>query len=584
MEQIPDDLELRRSWNKLGLGMEHPDVFYTYEWAIAVQRAYQNSVAPLVLAGYEGESLIGLVALARKKTRAGEVVFLAADTADYCDFMSDPSKRREFVEAVLCHLQERKIAKITLANLPADSLTASVLAGAASRCRYHLHLRKAYLCARVVLGSIEERAVVKQSVRGKKRLRRNIRELTKRGPVHIKHDTNWEEVAPVLPPFIRAHVARFLQTARISNLIRDERRVFLDELAREMSATGWMVMSRLLVGDVTAAWNYGFRFGGSWFWYQPTVKNTYGEFSPGYCLLAKIVEETCDSPDIDIVDLGLGAEDYKERFATASRQTLYCELNRSIFGHLRTVARSRAAEVAKASPGIEDAIRRVISRVAGLRNRLRESGLGELSLWVARRIWNSLFAFESVLFFEWTAGNQNREGASHLLRQLDSDLLGAAGIIYGNDSGALSYLMRSAQRLESGEGQGFVLFADDGKPVHFCWVHDFEGFKMAELDRTLHAPAKDAVMIFDCFTPSSVRGHGFFAKAIAVLGDQLQSQGKAAWIFGAAGNHASLRGIEKTAFAYRFSLGRRRVLYVNATTGSIPSSTSKRDAWSVPAR
>lgn len=69
MEQIPADPELRRLWNNLALEMEQPEVFYTYEWAVAVQRAYQSSVIPFVLAGYDGDSLIGLVALARKKRR-----------------------------------------------------------------------------------------------------------------------------------------------------------------------------------------------------------------------------------------------------------------------------------------------------------------------------------------------------------------------------------------------------------------------------------------------------------------------------------------------------------------------------------
>ena len=93
---------------------------------------------------------------------------------------------------------------------------------------------------------------------------------------------------------------------------------------------------------------------------------------------------------------------------------------------------------------------------------------------------------------------------------------------------------------------------------------------MAELDRTLQAPCEDAVMIFDCFTPASARGHGFFSQAIAMLARHVTSQRKSAWIFGADTNRASVRGIEKTAFQYKFTLGRRRILLFHETKDSVP--------------
>jgi len=78
-------------------------------------------------------------------------------------------------------------------------------------------------------------------------------------------------------------------------------------------------------------------------------------------------------------------------------------------------------------------------------------------------------------------------------------------------------------------------------------------------------------MIFDCFTPTAVRGGGFFAHAIAALANQLNSEGKAPWIFGAATNQASLRGIEKSGFVRKFTLGRKRFLFHQEAKDSIPS-------------
>ena len=584
LEEIPEDPGLRQSWNELALRMERPEVFYTYEWAIAVQRAYGDSLTPFILLAYEGESLVGVVAFAGKKTGDGDLVFLTSNTADYCDFLSEPGRRHEFVEAVFRELKRQKTGKIVLTNLPADSSSVAAISSVASSFQYHLHSRPAYLCGRVVLGSAEERDALKQATATRKRLRRNLRALEKDGRVCVRHDTHWDEIEPILQSFSRAHVARFLMTGRISNLAWAERRVFLHELARELSFSGWATVSRLFVGEIPAAWNYGFQFAGSWFWYQPTVNTIYEELSPGYCLLAKIVEEACARSDIDVIDLGLGAEDYKERFATGSRQTLYAVLNNSFSDHLRATVRDGAAAMAKASPRIESWIRVMISRTARLSARLRETGIAGLLGWLARRIGNSVVAFDEVHFFEWPARNEGpKRWRGMTLRRFDSDLLGAAAIHYADDPTTLDYLLRSAQRFRAEDGRGFALINAQGNPVHFCWAKNFEGFRMAELERTLHAPCADAVMIFDCFTPASARGQGFFAGAIALLADHLRSEGKEPWIFGATTNLASLRGIEKSGFVFKFSLGRKRIFFLTRANDSIPLSGLPKTRGSVSA-
>lgn len=579
LEEIPDDPELRRGWNELVQGMECPEVFYTYDWALSVQRAYGGSLRPLVFLAYEGEVLAGSVALARKKDELQSVVFLAGTTADYCDFLSEPGRRRDFVSEVFSELRKRDVRKIVLANLLADSASVAAISGVASSRRYHLLSRPAYACARVALGSAEERAALKQTTLGKKMLRRQLREMEKEAALVIRHDTGWDQIEPALQSFSRAHVARFLATGRVSNLVRAERRLFLHELARELSRSGWVTLSRLLIGETPVAWNYGFQFAGSWFWYQPTFDSRYEDFSPGFCLLAKIVEAACDRPEVQIVDLGLGAEGYKERFATSNSQTLYLTLNRSLFGHFRAVIRNRAAAVAKASPRVEGWIRSLIAYAARLRMHLRESGARGWFSWFGHRVWRSLVAFDEVLFFEWLGRRDGPERSRSLaLRSLDFDLLGAAAIHYADEPTTLDYLVRSAQRLRSGGKQGFALVTTDGMPVHFCWVDDFEGFPIEELKRVLQAPDANAVLIFDCHTPASARGHGFFPHAISLLADQLRAAGKPPWIFAAATNHASLRGIEKSGFTHRFSLGRRRILFLKKERDSVPAADTAKIA------
>jgi len=361
--RIPEDETLRRHWNDLVRRMERPEVFYTYEWALAMDRAYRSSLTPLLLLGYEGDSLVGLVALATDGAQQ-KASFLAGSTADYCDLVCPPQRRAELVDAVLAELRRLNLSMLLLANLPADSATSHALRTAACNHGYSLFSRPAYLCARIVLGSSEQRQTLKQSVVKRKALRYSLQGLGKHGPVTIDHLKRWDDIQPVLPRFMKAHVARFIATGRISNLAHPERQTFLTELAELLSNAGWVVLTRMLVGDRPVAWNYGFQFEGSWFYYQPTFDIDLQQFSPGFCLLSKILEDACDQPEIQLVDLGLGAEGYKERFATGVRQTVHVTVTSSTARRLQETVRYHAASAIKCAPRLEYWVRRLMGRAS----------------------------------------------------------------------------------------------------------------------------------------------------------------------------------------------------------------------------
>lgn len=180
--EIPETSELRRQWNEIALKTEQPQVFYTYEWARAVQAAYRPSLEPLLFLGYERKNLVGIAALARSAADK-EVRFLAATTADYCDFLSPPELRGVFLDAVLIELKTWSAKSITLANLPANSASVEALRRSAGKHGFRIFSRPAYLCAQVELGIGEPRQVLKGALVGKKKLRRYLREMEKIGPV-----------------------------------------------------------------------------------------------------------------------------------------------------------------------------------------------------------------------------------------------------------------------------------------------------------------------------------------------------------------------------------------------------------------
>ena len=362
LNEIPDDAKLRRQWNELALRVDQPQVFFTYEWSLAVQRAYTATLRPLVIAAYdEKEVLCGIVALA--VTLEGRASFLCATTGDYCDFLSLDKDKPAFVNGVLAELRKHGLGAVTLTNLPVDSTTVSALQLGAKQNGYHSFARTAYICVQVSLNKLERRPDHKPVLPGKKMVRRSLATLGKDDPVRLENASSWESIAPILTDFADAHVARFRATGRTSNLVRAERRVFLAELAKLLSERGWVVLTRMMSGEKVLAWNYGFQFEGTWFWYQPTFDSSLEKYSPGFCLLSKLVEEAADNPALKVVDLGLGAEEYKERFANQSRETLYVTLRASMAQHVREILRYRAATMIKTSPKLEAGVRKAISRL-----------------------------------------------------------------------------------------------------------------------------------------------------------------------------------------------------------------------------
>jgi len=564
LREIPEDHRLQDEWNRLVHEMETAEVFYTYEWALSVQRAYAKSLTPLLALAWEGDRLVGVASLATEPQARNEASFLASNTADYCDFLSHPANRSRFVRAILQKLRDHGIRTIVLANLPADSATVPALSNASAAHDYHRLQRHAYWCAQVRLDSVEDRVEINRSCTGRKTVRRCLNSLARAGDVSLRHLRSGGDISGALPAFSRAHVARFLATQRISNLSRPDRRAFLEELARQFSSSGVLLLSQLRVGGQPVAWNYGFQFAGSWFWYQPTFESRWERDSPGLCLLAKILSQASQESSISVVDLGLGAEGYKERFATASRETLHVTLSDRTRDHVKHSARYHLAETLKKSPRAERLARKVRRQIHQRRAQMAKAGLINCASSLTKRLLRRCFGQEQVWLYIWPFSGSavSPDCRDDSLVEIDLDLLAAAAMQYFDDSETLNYLLRSAARLQSDRSRGFALLNESKVPVHFCWVTPFQDFEMAELKSSVSLPNTDASVIYDCWTPRELRGRNLYATAIMRAAELLAAEGRVAWIFSAAENRPSIRGIEKAGFQRNGTLVQNKQFFV----------------------
>jgi CelD/BcsL family acetyltransferase involved in cellulose biosynthesis len=568
LKEIPEDANLRQQWNALVQCVDRPQVFYTYEWSLAVQRAYHRTLRPLLFLAYDdNRSLCGVASLAAGVE--GRVSFLCATTGDYCDFIGLPEHKAAFVTGVLAELKTKGIGDITLTNLPADSNTVDAIRNASPQAGYRYFARTAYHCAQVSLAKLEHRpGEDKPVLPRKKMLRRFLNAMGREAPVRLDHARSWDAVEPILPQFIQSHVARFLVTGSISNLACPERRVFLEELAKLLSASGWLALTRMMSGESSFAWNYGFEFQDTWFWYQPTFDSLLEKYSPGFCLLAKLIEEAADNPALKTIDLGLGAEEYKERFANQSRETLYVTLRASPWRHGREILRYRAAEIIKTSPRLEAGARAVTARWRRMRQSVGRDGIAATLQRLAKRAGAFLWSEDEVRFFELRGAILPDLSAT--LVPLDLKHIAAATSQYIDEPSTLAYLLRSASRLHDGSAKGFGLIDAKGVLLHFAWVTAFEKFFLAELNAKVDGPSAGCIMIFDCWTPVSARGHGYYAQTVSRIAQRLRDKGETPWIFSAASNVPSVRGLERAGFQRRYSLVRQQVLGWQRVKGEKP--------------
>jgi len=175
LNEIPEDPDLSEAWNNLVLAMDTPEVFLTYQWALAASRGFQQNLSALLVLMYEAEQLIGVAALAVDPKAPRAAFFLTSSTADYCDIVSAPANRRTVLVALLEEIQKRGLSDLVLANVPANSATLKELPGVAGASHFYVASRTAYNCGVVQLGGEEERETLLRDLASRGREKRALK-------------------------------------------------------------------------------------------------------------------------------------------------------------------------------------------------------------------------------------------------------------------------------------------------------------------------------------------------------------------------------------------------------------------------
>ncbi len=205
LKEIPEDPELSAAWNTLVLAMENPEVFFTYQWALAASRGFHKHLSTLLFLVHDFDVLAGVIALAVDPRAPRAAFFLTSSTADYCDIVSTPGNRKAVILALLEEFKRLGLSDLVLANVPANSATLEELPGTAGSQRFYVTSRTAYNCGVVQLGGEGQRETLIRSLAGKSREKRALKRLSDLGSVKVIHLTEPEDITSLGADSLRSN-------------------------------------------------------------------------------------------------------------------------------------------------------------------------------------------------------------------------------------------------------------------------------------------------------------------------------------------------------------------------------------------
>ena len=267
-----------------------------------------------------------------------------------------------------------------------------------------------------------------------------------------------------------------------------------------------------------------------------------------------------------MVDLGLGAEEYKERFANQSRETLYVTLRTSATHDVREIARYRAAQIVKTSPRLETAVRGATTHLLRVKNKERRDGVTGAMSRVASRISEFLWSKTEILFFESEKMQPSQKWMRRELQPLSLDHLASAVAERFDNESFLEYLVGSAAHLREKDAEGFGLFDSAGSLLGCVWVASSRDSSCRSSTRGwTPRPRTASYSSISGASPPMLRTST--VKRFWPSVRNTCEHERRAWSYSAASNDDSVRRLKNAGFQPRYSLFCRRMFGWRTTSG-----------------
>ena len=299
---------LKEPWNELVSSMEHPEIFYIWEWNFHYFRRYRQADRLLIIIVRHSSGKIAAIApfrvhnVRRLGLRVRVVETIVAEIGDYRNILVHAAYHRgQVVSTVLSCLREK--------TKQWDIIDISQLCSRDPTTFHIVNVARAYADWSVRVDPLTPVAVrnlkagrVVENTRQVRQIRNRLKTLQKRGyTVHV----GCRDFAAFWPAFSSLHRHAW----RTGPLNTPHGRKFFDDLIQSEGLRGKVEFSFIQFHDQPVAMHFGFVDTHKVYFYMPAMDRSFRQERVGAALLSAIVDHYAKTHEV--FDFLRGMEDYK---------------------------------------------------------------------------------------------------------------------------------------------------------------------------------------------------------------------------------------------------------------------------------
>lgn len=305
--------DLKDTWSQVLAQSATNHIFLTHEWLSAWWEDYGQGNRLFIIVVEDQDAVIAIAPL--MITKGKKLQFIAQEISDYLDFIICRN-RTECFEMIFRAIQDCPDWDwADLAYLPADSPNYEHWArslAAIPAVRKSLGPDGVAIVLDLKTGG-KQWTDIESSLPGKRRkdLKRCAKLLSREGDLELIRAKTYPEIAEQFRHFVENHRRRWGRSGGGSQFDDPRQVAHYLNVARKLSARGWMELSSLKLNEKYIAMAYGYTYEGRYYYYTPAFDPDYWKYSPGNLLIKSLIEAFYQDGSIEIFDLLRGDEDYK---------------------------------------------------------------------------------------------------------------------------------------------------------------------------------------------------------------------------------------------------------------------------------
>jgi len=318
---------LQDDWNHLLQKSASHVPFLTYEylqawWETRGGGEWPENSELILIAAFRDEALVGVAPLFHTENILGKpaLMFIGAiEVSDFLDFILPPEDLPEFIHGLLAFLlNDDSIPHwelLDLYNILEESPTLDILQAEAEKRGWEhkqIHLQPS---PNIPLPGDFDTYLANIDKKQRHEIRRKLRNVEQslaEGSLYITQDPDR------LKADVDAFITMMAQDPNKHEFLTDAMREHLRLTAQTTFDQGWLHLAFFTLDGDKAAGNMSFNFNNRLWLYNSGWEWEYREYSPGWVLLAYLIEWACNN-GIEELDFMRGDESYKYRFGGIDR-------------------------------------------------------------------------------------------------------------------------------------------------------------------------------------------------------------------------------------------------------------------------